>query len=294
MDAVDLMVSALSFCLNGGVLAFGYSKLLPTRHPWLVASSVFFPMLFLNTVANQFIDGAAGIILMVLSMGVVPFLLFESRASLKIVALAICFACDAASSIAGEALWALLAGITIPEDPVAYSYAAWGSLPEYVASWVVGALLLWVLLAWLRRFLLRLSSYSEAQVNWLYLAFPAVQCMLFLLLGLLCALVDLNTEMVGILGVTVVVCLATDWLLLTSMEKCASKRREDQRAALLQRNLDACLAQCDAFVAEVEQTAKMRHDVRNQAHAAMALAERGDFARAREHISSFRSFYVPK
>lgn len=52
---------------------------------------------------------------------------------------------------------------------------------------------------------------------------------------------------------------------------------------------DACLAQCNAFVLEVEQTARMRHDVRNQAHAAMALAERGDYVRARDHISSFRS-----
>lgn len=65
-------------------------------------------------------------------------------------------------------------------------------------------------------------------------------------------------------------------------------------AALLQGQLDACLAQCNAFVLEVEQTAKMRHDVRNQAHAAMVLAERGDYARARDHISSFRSLYLSK
>ena len=65
-------------------------------------------------------------------------------------------------------------------------------------------------------------------------------------------------------------------------------------AALLQGQLDACLAQCNAFVLEVEQTARMRHDVRNQAHAAMALAERGDYVRARDHISSFRSLYLPK
>lgn len=294
MDAVDLAVSTLSFCLNGGVLAIGYSRLLPTRHPWLIASAVFFPLLFLNTVANQFIDGAAALILMAFSLGVVPFLLFEGKTSLKVVAVAICLACEAASDIAREVLWALLTGITIPEDPVAYSYAAWGSLPEYAASCVVSALLLGVLLAWLRRFLLRLSSYSEAPVNWLYLAFPAVQCMLFLSLGLLCALVDLDTGMVGILGALVALCLATDWLLLVSMEKHARKRREDQRAALLQRNLDACLVRCDAFVAEAEQTAKMRHDVRNQAHAAMALAERGEFSRARDHISSFGSCYVSK
>ena len=91
--------------------------------------------------------------------------------------------------------------------------------------------------------------------------------------------------MVGILGALVALCLATDWLLLVSMEKYARKRREISAPHCSTEPRRMPLAKiCDAFVAEAEQTAKMRHDVRNQAHAAMALAERGDYARAREHI----------
>ena len=96
------------------------------------------------------------------------------------------------------------------------------------------------------------------------------------------------------MSVLAIGCFVVDAMLFASMDRYARKRHEDQRAALLQGQLDACLAQCNAFVLEVEQTARMRHDVRNQAHAAMVLAERGDYARARDHISSFRSLYLPK
>ncbi|MTU59416.1 hypothetical protein GMD90_22465, partial [Parabacteroides merdae] len=96
------------------------------------------------------------------------------------------------------------------------------------------------------------------------------------------------------MSVLAIGCFVVDAMLFASMDRYARKRHEDQRAALLQGQLDACLAQCNAFVLEVEQTARMRHDVRNQAHAAMALAERGDYVRARDHISSFRSLYLPK
>ena len=96
------------------------------------------------------------------------------------------------------------------------------------------------------------------------------------------------------MSVLAIGCFVVDAMLFASMDRYARKRHEYQRAALLQGQLDACLAQCNAFVLEVEQTARMRHDVRNQAHAAMALAERGDYVRARDHISSFQSLYLPK
>ena len=85
------------------------------------------------------------------------------------------------------------------------------------------------------------------------------------------------------------ICVVADFALFVSMGRYARKRREDQRADLLERQLGDYLAQCDEFVSEVERAARLRHDVRNQAHAAMALADQGEFRRARAHLAAFRS-----
>ena len=129
----------------------------------------------------------------------------------------------------------------------------------------------------------------------LFLWFPVVQALL-LTVPLIAGVYARLGSSVLFYGMSVLAigCFVVDAMLFASMDRYARKRHEDQRAALLQGQLDACLAQCNAFVLEVEQTARMRHDVRNQAHAAMALAERGDYVRARDHISSFRSLYLPK
>lgn len=89
--------------------------------------------------------------------------------------------------------------------------------------------------------------------------------------------------------VLLVVCLAADVLLFRSMERLAQKRHEDQRAALLQGQLEEYLARYDHVVTEVEEAAKLRHDARNQVQTVLALADAGAFTQAREHLSELRA-----
>lgn len=211
---------------------------------------------------------------LVFTGGVLPFLMADERPARKVFVIALMNVAIMIAEVLGMALWYGMTGIDIIDYDNTRAH-----LGEFAIMHAAHLVLLIALFAALRLALHRGESAA------LLLTVPLIAGV-YARLGSSVLFYGMSVLAIG--------CFVVDAMLFASMDRYARKRHEDQRAALLQGQLDACLAQCNAFVLEVEQTARMRHDVRNQAHAAMALAERGDYARARDHISSFRSLYLPK
>ena len=226
---------------------------------------------------------------LVFTGGVLPFLMADERPARKVFVIALMNVAIMIAEVLGTALWYGMTGIDIIDYDNTRAH-----LGEFAIMHAVHLVLMIALIAALRLALKRGESAGSMNLR-LFLWFPVVQALL-LTVPLIAGVYARLGSSVLFYGMSVLAigCFVVDAMLFASMDRYARKRHEDQRAALLQGQLDACLAQCNAFVLEVEQTARMRHDVRNQAHAAMALAERGDYVRARDHISSFRSLYLPK
>ena len=85
-----------------------------------------------------------------------------------------------------------------------------------------------------------------------------------------------------------VVCIATDSVMLASLDRYGKKQSDKRRAIALKQQLDWCIGRYDGIVCEIERTARMRHDLRNQLRVAILLVERGNIERACDHIGRMR------
>ncbi|WP_080800222.1 hypothetical protein [Arabiibacter massiliensis] len=238
-------------------------------------------MLFVLAARNE-IGATVRLLFLIMGSGVIPFAVATDGVLRRLLVVALVNVCIIVAELVSISSWYLMTGL----EAIEFS-SAWSNLGAYTFTHVMHLIILAVLFAAIDATLKRFDS-DQAQGLQNFVWFPVAQA-LMLALALACGVYLRQGSDVLYFGTAVLslLCLAADFALMTSAGRFARKRREDQRAALLQQHLDECLAQCDTFVEEAERTAKMRHDVRNQAHAALALAERGDLVRAREHVAAF-------
>ena len=293
MDAVDVfyVVDAL---LASAVYAYGVSRMLPMRHPFAFGLILVGTLTFLNGVGFRFVDLFVGTVLCLSVQIVLPFFLFRGSAPVRAVTVLAACVCETLSMLALFAVFAIATGQVVPENGDLYAQFALSHLPIYAVSVAVSWIVLLSLMRLVSGVARRFSGVDRSRSSWAFVAFTLSHVVLLVLLVIVTALADIDLWFCVVSIAFCVLCFVADMLIYSSMERAIGTAKDAERARVLGDSLDACLMQCDAFVAEVEQTARMRHDVRNQAHAAMALAERGDYARAREHILSFRSIYLSK
>lgn len=86
--------------------------------------------------------------------------------------------------------------------------------------------------------------------------------------------------------------LVADLLLIAAMGRYAQKRFADGRAAMLGEQLDRYLANCEELVYDIENVAKMRHDVGNHLQVILAMSECGRFSEARKHLELVQSAFA--
>ena len=188
-----------------------------------------------------------------------------------------------AGEIVASALW-----VSVTDLPMASYDVARANMPLFCFVHLVYVAFLAAAGYGLHAVLNRHDRVDERDLRF-FAGFPAIQSA-FLAVPLIVVVYMGRSVDVLLYGssVYVFVCVAVDALLYRSFVKLLEKRREDQRVAVLAGELDAYLAGYDSVVREVERTAQARHDLRNQVQVALALAERGECARARGHLATCR------
>lgn len=184
----------------------------------------------------------------------------------------------------GGVMWVAMTG-----EPIADYGAVRAHFGAFLLTHAAHLMLLIPLLAVLCMLLRRFGFGGQGRVAWLPVLFTSIQLVLVTVLMLL----PFNRieGSLGYYGGAVLlsaVGLATDLLLFAAMNRFAHKRRDDARASMLERQLDAYLARYGGFVEGIERTAKLRHDVGNQVQVVLALAERERLPEAREHLDLVR------
>lgn len=280
--------------LGSVVFAFGMSRVLPMRLPVAYGFVFVGTVTLLNGFGFNFLNVWVGVALVFLAQCVLPFFLYEGGALVRAVTVLAAFVCDSCATFTLYAVLALASGQTIPEDESLYVQFVTSHLFEYAIASLVSWLVLLGLLQCVSVVARRFAGIEGGRSSWVFVAFALSHVLLMVPLALLAVAVDMDALFYGVSLALCAVCLTVDMLMCSFMDRAISAASDKERARTLGASLDACFAQCDAFVAEVEQTAKMRHDVRNQAHAAIALAESGEFSRARDHVSSFSELYASK
>lgn len=82
-------------------------------------------------------------------------------------------------------------------------------------------------------------------------------------------------------------CALADVLLFRALRRYTQEQLAQKRSAILEEQLSQQLEYYRAVVARIEQTALLRHDLRNQLQTVQTLVDRGEEARAREILTEY-------
>ena len=214
-----------------------------------------------------------------------PFIMSADRPARKCFVIALVNIVIMVAEALGSAFWIALTGLNQLDYDVARA-----NLGAFFLTHAVHLFLLVLLLLLLNQMLSKNELEGGNRGLRYFLWFPVTQA---LLVGLLLAIRQyLLPEEVGLQYVScalMTLFVLANALMFLSMQAYAQKTQESQRAALLQGQLDEYLAEYAPLIDEVEQTSKLRHDLRNQVQLVKALGERGSYEAARDHVRELSS-----
>lgn len=279
---MNMVVEVVGMVASDLLIAYAWTRLLHMRSN-LIFWLLLLPFMAFAISVRNVVGAEFRLLLLLVGYGLLPFFLSVDRPSRRLLAIALVNVAVVVAEAASISGWYLMTGLDIMGQ-----HEAAGHTGAFALTHVIHLVVLVVLFVALRIAFTRIDCEKTRGLR-SFVLFPVVQAAMLVLL--LAAGIYLrqgsNVLYFGAAALSLV-CLVADVALFFSMDRYTRKRREDQRATLLQRQLDDYLVRCNAFVVEVERSAKFRHDVRNQAHTAITLAGQGEFSRARAHLAEFR------
>ncbi|WP_080800220.1 hypothetical protein [Arabiibacter massiliensis] len=262
------------------LFAYALTKMLDIRRPvlyWVLE------MAFVLFIAGtRSITSVEFRLVAAIAPALVPIVLSEGGLARRILIVALAHFVLFFADLPGGALW-----ITVTGTPVGDYNAVRANLGAFAVThalhFVLVALLLTVLYRLVRRFPpKRHEREKSARLPALFSVIQLVLASIMIILPMGYIENSLRYYAVGV--ALSLMGFAADALLFAAMSRYTQKRRDDERATLLEEQLDGYLAQCGELVEDIERTLKMRHDVGNQVQVVLALSNRGRFHEAYEHL----------
>lgn len=125
---------------------------------------------------------------------------------------------------------------------------------------------------------------AEGSLLWRFVLIPISQYVLVILSGIVATFRSRGLEVYLPLIVVSLLCVAADLLLFRAIRAIGAQQRAAARAAALQSRLEAEISRASERVARLEETARLRHDLRNHLQTVEALMERGETALAEKQL----------
>ena len=255
--------------------------MVPIRRPWLFAllwQIVCLPIFFIPA------ESAYGWLRTVLSsvLWLSLVLLFVKRRSLRVVFAAVLISLlSVVTEVLATMLTILLLGKYV--DTALMVNEPRSMLMVQIIFWSIFALLCWVLVyiwrrgirpqdePYLRRFILvPLSQHFLVIFSAVHSLFRRAPLGSYLLLGAMA-----------------LCCVLADFLLFHGLRNYTNQQLARQQTELLEEQLRQQLAYYNGVVAHIEDTARLRHELRNQLQTVYALMERGEYDHAQELLTAF-------
>ncbi len=192
--------------------------------------------------------------------------------SRRVLAFGVCYLAALFAEVGSIIVYSLLGG-SVGAHGIA---DAMEHLPFYFFMQVVDfalllAFLLLSMLMW-NRVILK----SHRKVLWHFALFPASQTVLICIAAYFATIDDFQAGRYYLLGGGVVFCILADFLLLRSINAFSARALAEERADWYEHMLKQQQATYDHLLADQEDAAHIRHDIRNQLQTAYALVQSGD------------------
>ncbi len=223
---------------------------------------------------------------------VIPLLLLRGRLLRRIVICVLCMSMQTAAELVAAVVWMGLTGLQIMDNHLAFIHAH-----QFMASVVAEMVALAFIMNGLRWLCLRFfpleedsagAKHGTAWLRWAAL-FPLIQMMLIYTMVWIAFDV---TEGEGAYMVTLAallgLCVAADVLLFVQMDRSFRQRRAEMEAALLEAQVGSYLGELAAMQRLLDDTARLRHDLRNHQSVVRALCDGGDYAEAHRYLEGAR------
>lgn len=282
MDISNTLLDFFGVMPGELVICYAWTKMLHMRSNkafWVAMVCA----MFLILTTRSYAGSELRLVNLVLSYGVLPFIMSDDKPIRKVFSIAFVNIVVMIAEVAGFVIWYALTNL----DTFDYA-SSWAHLGEYALVHAAHICILAVLFSGLYAALHR-DARDMAESLRLFVLFPIMQTVLIALPLAVTVYLHRGSGMLYYgAAALVLICLIADFALFRSIERFGRKQSEDQRANMLQQQLSEYLASYDRIVGEVERTAYLRHDLRNQAQTVLLLSEKGDTEQARAHLAAFR------
>ncbi len=182
-------------------------------------------------------------------------------------------------------IWNMMTGLPLSDYRLILDH-----LGEYVFVSILHVLIMMLLYAILEIVLNRfVGKTTETSVK-LFLWFPLVQLVLmFVFQWVLVEILVQSWEVVWYGAAAAFVCVVIDIVMFILFVWFSRKEEDEKRAAAMRDQLERYLGEYESIAATLENTAKMRHDLRNQIQIVYILIERGRYQEASDHLSEMHT-----
>lgn len=192
-----------------------------------------------------------------------------------------------------DVMFDILAGATIDDHATVAANATLFACATLFEVFVE-ITLFWGLTALVRRFYPEEGAYAAApssrRASVIASSFAVLSVVQAMLLALCFSVAvgpcDGDPALLRLFGLIMLLCFGVDALLLLAVGRFCGKVRDDARAADLSGELDRYLSDYKVTVEMAQRSVRLRHDLRNQVQVVNALAERGEFELAEQHIDA--------
>lgn len=225
---------------------------------------------------------------------VIPLFMLRGSLLRRLVVCSLCMSAQTGAELVGAVVWMGLMGFQWMDSDLALRYA-----PQFIAcvsAEIVALALMLSGLRWLCRRFFPLDDGRSERVGrrgaaWLqrFALFPLIQ------VALIYSMVWIAFDVMRGDGVYMmataalfVLCMASDVLLFMQMDQSFKRRRSELEASVLEAQVGEYLEELAAMQRLLDDTARLRHDVRNHQAVVSALCANGEYREAEQYLEGAR------
>lgn len=300
MSALDVLLAPENLLVNvvcGLSVQFAYlallARVLPprsTRTFWTVEILCQGATMFLKALYPVPLRIAVG----VFGSLVIPLFMLRGSLLRRLVVCSLCLSAQTGAELVAAATWMWLTGLQVMDNGLALRYA-----PQFIAcvsAEIVALALMLSGLRWLCRRFFPLDDSRSERVGrrgaaWLqrFALFPLIQvALIYSMVWIAFDVMRGDGTYMMATAALFVLCMAADVLLFLQMDQSFKQRRAELEASVLEAQVGEYLEELAAMQRLLDDTARLRHDVRNHQAVVSALCANGEYREAEQYLEGAR------
>lgn len=226
---------------------------------------------------------------------IIPLFLLRGRLVRRLVVCSLCMSAQTGAELVAAATWMGLTGLQVMDNSLALRYA-----PQFIAcvsAEMVALALILSGLRWLcRRFFPLDDGRSERAerrgAEWLqrFALFPLIQvALIYSMVWIAFDVMRGDGAYMMATAALFVLCMAADVLLFLQMDRSFKQRRAELEASVLEAQVGEYLEELAVMQGLLDDTARLRHDMRNHQAVVSALCASGEYREAEQYLEGARA-----